>query len=137
MVSDDDRGRGLTGSWLGTRQDDSPLEGPAPGPVFGVLSFGGGIVFITKDNLPPGPPFTGTWAQQGRRRFRATIWSGFPGGPPDAAPPAPPVAVVVHLEGRLEDGTLTGTYSGDGFVDPNDTAVFSCTGSFTAQRIDA
>jgi hypothetical protein len=139
MANGDDGGHGgrLAGSWLGSRQDDPSPDDPEPEVVSVVLSFGGGNVFITKDNLPAGPPFTGTWARVGRRGFRATFWSGFPGGPPDADPPEPPVAVVVHLSGRLEGGTLTGTYSGDVLTEINGTPVFSFTGSLTAQPIEA
>lgn len=128
MANDDDRGRGLAGSWLATRQDDD-----APDEVLVVLSFGGGDVFISHDIRPAGPPFTGTWIQRGRNRFRATFWTGFPG---EEGPGSPGDTVVVHAEGRVENGTLSGTYTATVF-DPTGAEGPSFPGSFSGQRIDA
>lgn len=91
----------LDGSWLVTRQDDGD-----PTKVRAVFSFAGGDVFVEHDIQPAGPPFTGTWASHDDKRFRATIWSGFPGEGPDA----PGVSVRVRLEGNADKGTLSGTY---------------------------
>lgn len=77
MASDDGGSGGLAGSWMVIRQDDGD-----PTEVQAVFSFAGGGVFVEHDILPAGPPFTGTWARGSGGRFRATIWSGFPGTVP-------------------------------------------------------
>ena len=69
---------GPSSSWLITRQDDG-----SPAPVTGVLSFSGGNVIIEHDINPAGPPFTGTWASRGQKRFAATFWSGQAGSGPN------------------------------------------------------
>jgi hypothetical protein len=100
---DDDERDDLDGSWLVTRQDDGDET-----QVRAVFSFAGGDVLVEHDILPAGPPFTGTWESHDHKRFRATIWSGFPG---EQGPGSPGVAVRVRLEGKVRKGTLSGTYS--------------------------
>lgn len=128
-AADHDSWGRLSGSWLVTRQDDGDPE-----RVQGILSFAGGDVMIVKDLSPAGPPFTGTWERREGRRFRATVWTGFPGdeGPGSAGP-----SVRVRLRGRVEAGRLTGTYRVTGFDPETDDVVFTATGSFRGRRIDA
>jgi hypothetical protein len=126
MASDGGDG-GLTGSWMVTRQDDGD-----PTRIKAVFSFAGGGVFVEHDILPAGPPFTGTWARGDGGRFRATIWSGFPG----EGPGSPGVAVRVRLVGRLEHRTISGTYTATVF-DSTGAAVESNTGKFSGQPINA
>ena len=77
-AADEDKGHGLSGSWLVTRQDDPPGD---PTVVKAVFSFADGDVLVEHDINPAGPPFTGTWASRRHDEFTATIWSGFAGGP--------------------------------------------------------
>jgi hypothetical protein len=119
---------GLSGSWLVSHADDPPGD---TSPVKAVFSFAGGGVFVEHDINPAGPPFTGTWAQPHGNRFKATIWSGFPGegghGP----------TARVQLRGSRHHGTLSGTYVFD-VIDPvSNDVVESGTGSFTGVPIDA
>jgi hypothetical protein len=127
-IASDDGGGGLTGSWMVTRQDDGD-----PTRVRAVFSFAGGGVFVEHDILPAGPPFTGTWARRDGGRFRATIWSGFPG---EGGPGSPGVAVRVRLVGRLEHRTISGTYTATVF-DSTGTPLESNTGKFSGQPISA
>ena len=122
----DDHGQrgGLQGSWLVTRQNDG-----SPDTVLVVVSFAGGNVSIAHDIRPPGPPFLGTWAQRGSNQFRATAWT-------DSTVPGLPGTVEVHLTGRFDEATMSGTYAG-AFFDPNDEELLSFTGIFSGQRIDA
>jgi hypothetical protein len=127
MASDDDNG-GLAGSWLITRQDDGD-----PTEVQAVLSFAGGGVIVEHDISPAGPPFTGTWARGGGGRFRATFWSGFPGG---GGPGTAGVTVRVRLVGRVEHRTISGTYTVAVF-DPTGAQVATATGTFRGRPINA
>ena len=127
MASDDGGSGGLAGSWMVTRQDDGD-----PTEVQAVFSFAGGGVFVEHDIQPAGPPFTGTWARGSGGRFRATIWSGFPG----EGPGSPGVAVRVRLVGRLEHRTISGTYTATVF-DPTGAPVESNTGRFSGHPISA
>ncbi len=124
-----DSDNGLLGSWLSVRQDDG-----SPDKLRLVLSFAGGGVFVSHDISPAGPPFTGTWARQGKS-FRATFWTGFPGeqGPESVGP-----TVEVRLRGTLSHGTISGTYRFTVFAPGSDTEVVdSGTGKFTGHRINA
>jgi hypothetical protein len=103
-----------------------------PTRIKAVFSFAGGGVFVEHDILPAGPPFTGTWARGDGGRFRATIWSGFPG----EGPGSPGVAVRVRLVGRLEHRTISGTYTATVF-DSTGAPVESNTGKFSGQPISA
>lgn len=118
----------LSGSWLVVRQDDGD-----PTEVQVVFSFADGGVFITHDINPAGPPFTGSWERRDGHRFRATIWSGFPG---EEGPGSPGVVVRVRLRGRVNDGVLSGTYRVTVF-DAEGEELESVTGSFRrGRRID-
>ena len=97
-----------------------------------ILPRGGGV-FVEHDILPAGPPFTGTWARRDGGRFRATIWSGFPG---EGGPGSPGVAVRVRLVGRLEHRTISGTYTATVF-DATGARLESNTGKFSGHPIDA
>lgn len=127
MANEEDGG-GLAGSWLVTRQDDGD-----PTKVQAVFSFAGGGVFVEHDILPAGPPFTGTWARRAGGRFRATIWSGFPG---EGGPGSPGVTVRVRLTGRLEHRTISGTYT-VAIFDPTGAQIGSATGTFSGRPITA
>ena len=127
MASDDQNG-GLTGSWLVTRQDNGD-----PTKVQAVFSFAAGGVFVEHDIGPAGPPFTGTWARRGDRGFRATIWSGFPG---EGGPGSAGVTVRVRPVGRVDHGTLSGTYTVAVF-DASGAQIDSATGTFSGHRIAA
>jgi len=129
-VADDDEGRGLSGSWLATRHDDPPGD---PAPVKVVFSFAGGDVFVSHDISPAGPPFTGTWAKRNDREFRATMWTGFGGGPGGEVGPT----IRVSLRGSRDDDTISGTYDFAVFDPVSEAEVDSGTGSFTGSRIDA
>jgi len=120
---------GLLGSWLSVRQDDG-----TPDKVRLVLSFAGGGAFVSHDISPAGPPFTGTWSRQGKS-FRATFWTGFPGGPePGSVGPT----VRVRLRGTLSHGKISGTYRVTVFAPGSDTEVLeSDTGTFSGVRINA
>jgi len=128
-ASESGGGGRIEGSWLVTRQDDPPSE---EGPVQAVLSFASGGVIISHDILPAGPPFTGSWTARSRRRFRATILTGFPG---EGGPGSPGVIVAVHLEGRLDGDTISGTYEGT-VTDAAGGELDAFTGSFQGQRIE-
>jgi hypothetical protein len=124
-----DGDNGLLGSWLSVRQDDG-----TPDKIRLVLSFAGGGVFVSHDISPAGPPFTGTWARQGKS-FRATFWTGFPGeqGPESVGPTA-----RVKLRGTLSHGMISGTYRFTVFAPGSDTEVVdSGTGTFSGRRINA
>jgi len=117
----------LEGSWL----VEVPAGGPEGGPLVTVGSFAGGGVAITHDISPAGPPFTGSWAQNGNR-WRATLWSGFPGegGPGSVGPTA-----RLRLRGELKGDRIRGTFTFTLFVpgqDPSDQ-----TGTFSGRRIEA
>lgn len=127
LASDDGDG-GLTGSWMIIRQDDGD-----PTRVQAVLSLAGGGVVVEHDILPAGPPFTGTWARRDGGRFRATFWSGFPG---EGGPGSPGVTVRVRLVGRLEDRTISGTYTTTVF-DSTGAPIQSITGTFSGRPINA
>jgi len=120
--------RGLSGSWLVTRQDDPPGDTT---PVKAVFSFGGGDVFVEHDIGPAGPPFTGTWARHGDG-FKATIWSGFPG---DQGGPGP--SVRVRLRGSRHHDSISSTYVADVFDPVSGDIVESNTGGFAGVPIDA
>ena len=120
MASDDSHG-GLNGSWMVTRQDDG-----APQKVMLVLSLAGGNVVISHDINPAGPPFTGTWAQRDDNGFRATFWTGLPGGGPGSSQGR---RYVSFLQGRVQHNTMSGTIHrhrlrpDDRRRDPNDYRV--------------
>jgi len=118
----------ITGSWMVTRQDDGD-----PAEVQAVFSFTDGGVAIEHDIGPAGPPFTGTWAARQGNRFRATFWTGFPG---DEGPGSPGLTVRVQVRGRVRGDTIAGSYTVAGFA-PTGEEVFSATGSFSGERIDA
>lgn len=126
----DDEGRDLSGSWLVTRHDDPPGD---PAMVKAVFSFAGGGVLVEHDINPAGPPFTGTWAKRRRGEFKATIWSGFTGGPGGEAGPT----IRVRLRGSRERDMISGTYEFAVFDPVSDAEVDSGTGSFSGTRIDA
>lgn len=128
-VADEDKGHGLSGSWLVTRQDDPPGD---PTMVKAVFSFADGDVFVEHDINPAGPPFTGTWAERRHDEFTATIWSGFAGGPGGAGP-----TIRVRLRGSANRDTLSGTYDFAVFDPATDAEVDSGTGTFSGSRIDA
>ena len=94
----------LTGSWMIQRRDNG-----TPTWVAAVLSFTAGNVLISHDINPPGPPFTGQWAQHGRS-FKGTIWTGQLEG---QGPTAPAVTIEVHISGRLDDDmdSMSGSYT--------------------------
>lgn len=124
-----DGDNGLLGSWMCVRQDDG-----TPDKIRLVLSFAGGGVFVSHDISPAGPPFTGTWARQGKS-FRATFWTGFPGeqGPESVGP-----TVRVKLRGTLSHGTITASYRFTVFAPGSDTEeVETGTGTLTGSRISA
>jgi hypothetical protein len=98
---EEEHGETLSGSWLVTRQDRG-----SPDTVKTVLSFAAGRVIVVHDIDPAGPPFTGTWAGEQDRRFRATVWTGQSGGPGE-----PGVTIEVELRGRTQRGTMSGTYT--------------------------
>ena len=127
-MASDDGGGGLAGSWMVTRQDDGD-----PTEVQAVFSFAGGGVFVEHDILPAGPPFTGTWARGSGGRFRATIWSGFPG---EGGPGSPGVAVRVQLVGRLAHRTIPGTSTPTVFHSSG-APLESNTGRFSGHPISA
>jgi len=126
-VADNDNG--LLGSWLCVRQDDG-----TPDKIRLVLSFASGDVIVSHDISPAGPPFTGTWSRRGKS-FRATFWTGLPGGPqPDSIGPT----VRVKLQGTLSHGRITATYRFTVFAPGSDTKVLdSGTGKLTGRRISA
>lgn len=120
--------RGLSGSWLATRQDDG-----AATSVKLVLSFGAGGVFISHDINPADVPFTGTWAQRSGGKFKVTMWSGFSGGPAGGAGPT----ARVRIRGRRAHNQISGTYDFTVFDPVTDQVVASGTGTFTGSRIEA
>jgi|1186.fasta_scaffold389476_1 hypothetical protein len=121
-------GRELDGSWLVIRQDDGD-----PTRVQTVISFADGGVIISHDISPAGPPFTGTWEQHGDR-FRATIWTGFPG---EGGPGTAGQTLRVRIRGTRTDGALSGSYEFTVF-DPAGNVVDSGTGRFfNGRRINA
>ncbi|MGZ4611006.1 MAG: hypothetical protein ACXV2H_12175 [Actinomycetes bacterium] len=118
---------GLTGSFFCTRQDDGTTD-----KITVILSFAGGDVFLSHDINPAGPPFTGTWARDGKR-FRATFWTGTVGGPNNQAGPT----VRVRARGRVEGETITATYAFTAFDPKTGAVVDSGTGKLTGRRIRA
>jgi hypothetical protein len=133
---DDDHGNQnngkITGSWMVNRQSDNDPTDHS----MSVLSFAAGNVMIIHDINPAGPPFTGTWARQGNRGFRATVWTGQAGGGPEG-PPGPPPVLRVQLEGNVRQGTLSGTYHLTVFDGATNEVLFEDTGTFSGQRIAA
>jgi hypothetical protein len=120
---------GLSGSWLITRQDDG-----TPTTVTGVLSFAGGNVVIEHDINPAGPPFTGTWARGGDRRFRATFWTGQAGQGPGQAGPT----LQVRVRGQIKRGNLTATYTFTAFDPTTGAPLQTGTGKvLSGHRIEA
>lgn len=117
----------LEGSWL----VEVPAGGPTGGPLLSVGSFADGGVAITHDIRPAGPPFTGSWAQTGSR-WRATLWSGFPGegGPGSAGPTA-----RLRLRGEVKGDRIRGTFTFTLFAPGEDPATE--TGTFSGRRIEA
>ena len=129
-AADEDKGHGLSGSWLVTRQDDPPGD---PTVVKAVFSFADGDVLVEHDINPAGPPFTGTWASRRHDEFTATIWSGFAGGPGGGAGPT----IRVRLRGAANHDALSGTYDFAVFDPVTDAEIDSGTGTFSGSRIDA
>jgi hypothetical protein len=124
-----DSGGGLLGSWLCVRQDDG-----SPDKVRLVLSFAGGGVIVSHDISPAGPPFTGTWASQGKS-FRLTMWTGAAGeeGPESVGP-----TIRVRAWGSVSHGKLTATYRFTVFAPLSETQVVaSGTGKLSGHRISA
>jgi hypothetical protein len=128
-LADNDKGEreDFLGSWMVIRQDDGD-----PAETTLVFSFAAGNVVVTHDIDPAGPPFTGTWTADGAKRFHATFWAGFPG---DQGPGSPGATVRVQATGRLQRGTLSGTYTATVFSVGQE--VDRVTGVFSGSRIDA
>jgi hypothetical protein len=126
-LASEDKGHGLLGSWMITRQDTGD-----PTKVMAVVSFAAGNVIVVHDIQPAGPPFSGTWASRGER-FRATFWSGQAGMGPDS--PGPSIRVRI-TDGHVERGAISGTYTVAVF-DPTGAESPGGTGSFTGKPITA
>ena len=120
--------RGLSGSWLATRQDDG-----APTSVKLVLSFAAGGVVISHDINPADVPFTGTWTERHGGKFKVTMWSGFSGGPTGGAGPT----ARVRIRGSRAHNQISGTYDFTVFDPVTDEVITSGTGTFTGSRIEA
>jgi hypothetical protein len=127
-ADDNNGGGGLAGSWMVMRQSDNDPTDKATG----VFSLAGGNVIIVHDINPAGPPFTGTWAQKENRRFRATFYTGQSGGPG-----TPGQVLRVHVEGQVQQGTISGTYAVKAYDAKTNEEVFSDTGTFKGPRISA
>ncbi|HWD82950.1 MAG TPA: hypothetical protein VG497_28820 [Kribbella sp.] len=124
-----DSGGGLLGSWMCVREDNG-----SPDKIRLVLSFAGGGVVVSHDISPAGPPFTGTWASQGKS-FRLTMWTGEPGmqGPGSAGP-----TLRVRAWGSVSHGKLSAKYQFTVFAPMSDTQVIdSGSGTVTGRRISA
>lgn len=130
-VAHDDGGGSLTGSWLVKRVSDSDPEDIATA----VFSLAGGNVIIVHDINPAGPPFTGTWAQKGNRRFRGTFYTGFGGQGPEG-PPEPPPILKVQVEGQVQRGTMSGTYELAVLDAVTNETLETDTGTFSGPRIN-
>lgn len=117
----------LAGSWLVNVADG----GPQGGRLVSVGSFAEGGVAITHDISPAGPPFTGSWAQHGSK-WRATLWSGFPGetGPGSAGPTA-----RLKLRGEVKGDRIRGSFTFTLF--PPGGSPETDTGTFEGRRIQA
>jgi hypothetical protein len=118
--------RGLAGSWLVTRRDEG-----SDNDVQSVLSFAGVGVIIVHDISPAGPPFTGTFARLGGFAWKATVWTGFGGGPGGEVGPT----IRVELEGHRDGDALSGRYAGTVFAPGGGPEVESFTGDFSGERI--
>jgi hypothetical protein len=132
-TADDNNGGGsLAGSWMVKRQSDNDPTDKATA----VFSLAGGNVIIVHDINPAGPPFTGTWARKDDHRFRATFFTGNSGGGP-GGPPGPPPVLRVHVEGQVQQGTISGMYTLTVLDAGTNETLFSDTGTFSGPRINA
>lgn len=131
-MADDGGDGGLAGSWMVKRQSDTDPTDKATA----VFSLAGGNVVIVHDINPAGPPFTGTWARQDNRRFRATFFTGQAGGGP-GGPPGPPPVLRVHVDGQVQKGIISGTYELTVLDAVTNETLFSDTGTFSGPRIGA
>lgn len=124
--------RGLMDSWLVTRHEDG-----APTSVKLVLSLAAGNVFISPDINPADVTFTGTWASRRGRKFKATMWTGFPGETTGEAAPT----ARVRVRGSQAHDTISGTYDFaifDPIFDPvSDQVIASVIRTFAGSRIEA
>ncbi|GAA1139137.1 hypothetical protein GCM10009630_42620 [Kribbella jejuensis] len=128
-MADGGHGNGLLGSWMCVRQDTGSSD-----KIRLVLSFAGGGVVLSHDISPAGPPFTGTWAAQGKS-FRLTMWTGATGnqGPGSVGP-----TIRVRAWGSVSHGRLTAKYQVTVFAPMSETQVIdSATGTVTGRRISA
>jgi hypothetical protein len=118
---------GLAGSWLVNVTSETGDQ------IVSVGSFAIGGVAITHDIQPAGPPFTGTWAERSGNRFRATLWSGFPGdeGPGSLGPTA-----RLRLVGKTHHNRISGTFTFTLFA-PDGTELNAVAGTFSGRRIEA
>ncbi|MGW1344012.1 hypothetical protein ACWCOV_23410 [Kribbella sp. NPDC002412] len=117
----------LAGSWL----VNVAAGGPQGGRLVSVGSFAEGGVAITHDISPAGPPFTGSWAQNGSK-WRATLWSGFPG---DSGPGSTGPTARLRLRGEVKGNRIRGTFTFTLFAPGEDPSTD--TGSFEGRRIEA
>ena len=129
-ASSDDHGdgKGLQGTWVVDHTDDPPGD-PNPGRIVAGLAAGG--VFSAYDLKPPGPGALGAWRTTSHNRFRATSWGSVAGTGGD-----PDITYRFRIRGKLQGGQITGTYQFTGFG-PDDSELFSGTGTFTGTRLAA
>ena len=130
-ADDGDRGGGLLGAWMITRQDDGDTA-----MITGVASFAAGGVALFMDINPAGPSFAGAFAQHDHKMFKSTIISGSKAD--EAFPGAPALTQEVHTEGTRDRDTISGTYSATAFdATSGDPLGPPLTGKFTGTRIVA
>jgi hypothetical protein len=118
--------RGLAGSWLvDVKNDDGST-------LVSVGSFAEGGVAIVHDISPAGPPFTGTWELRDDDRWRATVWSGFPGDGPNS----PGGTVRLRLRGEFGEDWISGSFTFTAY-DSKGAEVDEGSGTFSGRPIDA
>jgi hypothetical protein len=117
----------LTGSWLvQVRNEDGST-------LTSVGSFAKGGVAIIHDINPAGPPFTGSWKMRDDDRWRATVWSGFPG---QGGPGTAGGTVRLRLRGVVDGRRIRGSFRAAAFT-PDGSPDGTFDGTFTGRRIEA
>jgi hypothetical protein len=128
-ADDDDHRHGharLAGSWLvDVANDDGSM-------TVSVGSFAEGGVCVIHDIQPAGPPFTGSWKMRDKRRWRATVLSGFAG----EGPGSPGPTIELRLRGELGRREISGSFTFT-VTAPDGTDIATGSGTFSGRRIEA
>lgn len=93
----------VTGAWVIVHRDDPPAE---PSQGTSVIAFAEGGVFITQDIAPYAPGGVGAWSRERGDRVKVNFWTGSPAGHG-----SPAIALNIKAQGKVERGTVSGTYT--------------------------